>query len=492
MLYTLMEILLWVILAAALGLWLGWWLWGRYKNRWVKLRDEHARFGQELKHAKEEQNRLAQVAKDQKIEVKKAADRVKTARKQAEAAESEAKSLRDGSDQQQSSLQKTIQTLREEKADAVNRLKQIPKLETSVEELEARVTDLSGKLRETQKKNHDLIDLRTELEARLKVAENRLGISNGEGSSGVVEAETESPATASSQRLGFAGEFDSGLKDEAEKVENLEDENARLAAELEAARQQAEAVKDAAQTEVAAVQANAEAAQTEIDKAKAEAEQIKAAAEKEAAELAEKEAAKAQAEIERAKAEAERVKAEADQAKAEAEAARREAEKTRAEDAAKAQAEVDRAKAEADKAKAEAEAAQEAEKATAEEAAKAQAEAESAKADLETAKADFDTAIQAALERDFSGEDVRRDADLGILYSSRPGKVDDLKEISGVGPVIEEKLHDFGVYRFKQIANWNDQIVEVFAERLETFKDRIDRDEWITQAKKLATGEQPT
>lgn len=88
----------------------------------------------------------------------------------------------------------------------------------------------------------------------------------------------------------------------------------------------------------------------------------------------------------------------------------------------------------------------------------------------------------------FEGEDVKTDETLGILYSSRPSTVDDLKTIKGVGPIIEEKLNEFGVYRFKQMAMWNDATIAAFAEKLATFPDRIERDEWIKQAKELARG----
>lgn len=95
-------------------------------------------------------------------------------------------------------------------------------------------------------------------------------------------------------------------------------------------------------------------------------------------------------------------------------------------------------------------------------------------------------AIAAAVEKQFSGEKVHVDERLGIIYEEAPETVDNLKKIKGVGKVIENKLHDFGVYRFKQIANWKKSHVEAFTEELSTFKDRIERDEWIKQAKVLA------
>ena len=76
------------------------------------------------------------------------------------------------------------------------------------------------------------------------------------------------------------------------------------------------------------------------------------------------------------------------------------------------------------------------------------------------------------------------DARRGWIFTEAPEAIDDLKEISGVGEVLEQKLHDFGIYRFEQIANWSPDNVAEFDELLD-FKDRINRDEWIDQATKL-------
>jgi large subunit ribosomal protein L21 len=64
---------------------------------------------------------------------------------------------------------------------------------------------------------------------------------------------------------------------------------------------------------------------------------------------------------------------------------------------------------------------------------------------------------------------------------------DDLKELSGVGPALEKKLHAAGVTSFAQVAAWTDADVEDFGEKL-SFKGRIEREGWIDQAKKLAKG----
>ena len=65
---------------------------------------------------------------------------------------------------------------------------------------------------------------------------------------------------------------------------------------------------------------------------------------------------------------------------------------------------------------------------------------------------------------------------------------DDLKLLSGVGPVLEQKLLDAGVTSFAQIASWSAKDIAEFDEKL-SFKGRIEREGWVEQAKKLAKGE---
>jgi NADH-quinone oxidoreductase subunit E len=65
------------------------------------------------------------------------------------------------------------------------------------------------------------------------------------------------------------------------------------------------------------------------------------------------------------------------------------------------------------------------------------------------------------------------------------GTKDDLKRISGVGPVLEGKLNGLGFFHFWQIAKWTRAEVE-WVDGYLSFKGRIDRDNWISQATKLA------
>lgn len=68
------------------------------------------------------------------------------------------------------------------------------------------------------------------------------------------------------------------------------------------------------------------------------------------------------------------------------------------------------------------------------------------------------------------------------------GQPDDLKQIKGVGPKLEELLHENGVTRFSQIAEWSDAEMDRFAELIGRMGSRIRSDDWVGQARTLAAG----
>ncbi len=72
-----------------------------------------------------------------------------------------------------------------------------------------------------------------------------------------------------------------------------------------------------------------------------------------------------------------------------------------------------------------------------------------------------------------------------ILSAALYGKKDNLKLISGVGPKLEKLLNKNGVFYFWQVAEWSARDIDVIDERLDAFKGRIARDNWVTQAKQL-------
>jgi NADH-quinone oxidoreductase subunit E len=67
------------------------------------------------------------------------------------------------------------------------------------------------------------------------------------------------------------------------------------------------------------------------------------------------------------------------------------------------------------------------------------------------------------------------------------GAPDDLKRISGIGPGIEKTLHELGVFHFRQIAAFTPANVAWVNRRLR-FKGRIEREDWIGQARTLMAG----
>ena len=73
------------------------------------------------------------------------------------------------------------------------------------------------------------------------------------------------------------------------------------------------------------------------------------------------------------------------------------------------------------------------------------------------------------------------------LFTAPKGAVDDLKKISGVGPVLEKKLNSLGITQYAQIAKLTKAEIERVDEVL-SFKGRIEREDWRGQAKALAKG----
>jgi predicted flap endonuclease-1-like 5' DNA nuclease len=75
-----------------------------------------------------------------------------------------------------------------------------------------------------------------------------------------------------------------------------------------------------------------------------------------------------------------------------------------------------------------------------------------------------------------------------FLSAAREGGPDDLKQIKGVGPKLENTLHEMGIYHFDQIAGWGPKEQAWMDDNLAGFKGRATRDNWVPQAKTLAAG----
>jgi predicted flap endonuclease-1-like 5' DNA nuclease len=71
-----------------------------------------------------------------------------------------------------------------------------------------------------------------------------------------------------------------------------------------------------------------------------------------------------------------------------------------------------------------------------------------------------------------------------------PGNGEDLTRIKGLGPQLAEQLGALGVTSFAQIAAWDDDAIDRIDARLGRFQGRIRRDDWPTQARLLAAGDE--
>ena len=72
--------------------------------------------------------------------------------------------------------------------------------------------------------------------------------------------------------------------------------------------------------------------------------------------------------------------------------------------------------------------------------------------------------------------------DLDRIGMASFAQADDLKEISGVGPFLEKKMHAIGIYTFAQIARFTPEDVDKVNDIIEFFPGRIERDNWVGQA----------
>lgn len=61
----------------------------------------------------------------------------------------------------------------------------------------------------------------------------------------------------------------------------------------------------------------------------------------------------------------------------------------------------------------------------------------------------------------------------------------DLTKINGIGPYIEQKLNEIGIYNYEQISRFKEEDIRVLTELIDFFPGRIERDDWVRQAEEL-------
>lgn len=84
------------------------------------------------------------------------------------------------------------------------------------------------------------------------------------------------------------------------------------------------------------------------------------------------------------------------------------------------------------------------------------------------------------------GESAGQGSKPETLSAPRGGEADDLKQMKGVGPKLEQTLHEAGIYHFDQIASWSSDEVAWVEENVDGARGRVTRDDWVGQAKALA------
>ncbi len=62
---------------------------------------------------------------------------------------------------------------------------------------------------------------------------------------------------------------------------------------------------------------------------------------------------------------------------------------------------------------------------------------------------------------------------------------EDLTRINGIGPYIELKLNEIGIFTVEQISRLTEEDIRVITELIDFFPGRIERDDWVGQAENL-------
>jgi len=69
-------------------------------------------------------------------------------------------------------------------------------------------------------------------------------------------------------------------------------------------------------------------------------------------------------------------------------------------------------------------------------------------------------------------------------YADEKNK-DDLTKIEGLSPFIEEKLNQIGIFTYLQISRFTNDDIKALTHLIEYFPGRIERDQWVEQAREL-------
>jgi transcription termination factor NusA len=88
-------------------------------------------------------------------------------------------------------------------------------------------------------------------------------------------------------------------------------------------------------------------------------------------------------------------------------------------------------------------------------------------------------------EIEVAGEDEAIEGERPQALEAPDGEADDLQRINGIGPKLEGVLNDLGIFHFGQIAALTPENI-AWIDGYLRFKGRIEREDWIGQARDLA------
>ena len=77
---------------------------------------------------------------------------------------------------------------------------------------------------------------------------------------------------------------------------------------------------------------------------------------------------------------------------------------------------------------------------------------------------------------------TKTELDSNNFSEALENKKDDLTKLDGIGPYIEQRLNDIGIYSYEQVSKLNTEDIHKITELIDFFPGRIERDNWVGQA----------
>jgi len=92
--------------------------------------------------------------------------------------------------------------------------------------------------------------------------------------------------------------------------------------------------------------------------------------------------------------------------------------------------------------------------------------------------------VEVESEVDATQSSVTQNAVPILLSEPKKEGKDKLSTIKGIGPVLESRLNELGIYHFEQIASWTKEEEEWIGSQM-SFPKRVTQEKWVKQAKEL-------